>query len=1641
MKWENVSVFISNTFQDMHGERDYLVKEVFPELLAWCESRRLHMYDIDLRWGITREDSTSHNTVAACLHNIDKCRPFFICFLGQRRGWVPGSEDVSSGTSEEYPALPEYLGRTSVTEMEIEHALLAPMNRMYEGVLHNSEPCRRALFYFRTESCLGSIPAEELPVYQDTPENLARIREFKDVIRKGGYPVTEYDCSYERNLNGRGGLDNFTAVKEPLSRVILRQLKEQIAREFPDHMVSDDPGSDQAGAGSGSAGDPAGIQEEFIWREEQSYYPQKDDLDELRRYLLSDERKALCVTGKGGSGKTSLMCALAREYIGSRRFIPRFCGISPDSSDLYSLIAGILAECGLQAPATGQELCGNIDKYLRQIAAQQDTVILLDGLNQCSDGLRLLELLPHRLPEGIKIILSCKEESLDDEILTRIRAYENVRLWPLRTKCDENYKRGMIDRFLSQYLKKLDEDSIQLITHARGSDTPLFISVVLSELRVFGRFAEIEDQIRKFDGNTDGAFSEILSRLESESDEIGGIPLSRAVFGMLSCSRIGLSEEELVSAIHIRTGCEADAIRPLLRVLLRQVRPFLARRGQLYDFFHESFRIAAGAKYSSDALLFHSALADAFCAAVDPEEDNSYQCSSGRPYTEYPYHLVQADRKKELDSLVMDPVWIRNKMEVCGMQALLYDYDLAAGNRSCKLTGEALRLSAPIIMKDPSQLTEQLTGRLHPFKNQFSMIQGLLSELEDSREHFWLKPVNGAFTAPGESGLSFRSGKFAITAMCIHLGDLVCSDEMNRMAFYDRGTGEQLRLIEAEGDIIRCLATDGRLLYAGCGDGTVSVWQTQSGSCFKTLRVSDCALNDLRISENMLYAADESGNCIEYDLKQDEVTQKTATGKYPLLAVDADQGRLCFGGMNQRVELLGRDRHKTVWETGSGYTGKIVLDGSRLVYTTFYPRIFFRNLETGTLRTVDYADGNDFADPNNRIMNEWREKGPYIRDMIRFGENIAVATPFSVAVFPMDGAEEPTETFPCQDARTLSYADGVIYAGNGKGRIFSYSPGNAKAKETSRPTYPITSITRYGRHLAVASETELRLYDTETASEDAPLSPEPNGLSFMIPGFFTDVVPWKGGFTAGSFCEFTLWKGYDETKWSTLHQSLMLQEGINDNESPYGTKKMVPLRDHIAFLTRGHDIFVKTWQGSLSHDRLSGHNDFKRIRLITDTKSESTARFSAIAPLTGTVFAAASEKPRQLLIISGRSDGVSLLHTFPIQDRVLQMESTPDGLLYILCSDNVIKCLNPDTGKERVDLMTGTTLRIRLPGTPVDMAVTTARIYVSLKDGCLLSFDRKTGDLQYVLRSDSDISSLCCYEHMLYAGTETGRLMVFFEQNGSRPGSCAMPVIDSKDDESLAYKEKEEMIREMSGHLSPELAKELQKRAGIGAGNTSGAGADGRRPVRVLRDVPPDKDSDLLIRLRTVCMNIPLPATVLAVFLRQGLSQGWSTIRSAITWTSDNKLIAGFAVVMSILFLLFSVGLNTVHALSADIYYEDTKRWLRSYKLPVLDRYILPLVYILMAVPGILLAGTPDLATHALIFELSIPAMYTLFYFQGIDMFQRNGMTKRLSKDKTFISMEETFYNLRIAGVAIGFLLDAAAIWAVLFHPQWFSAM
>ena len=66
-RWRTVRVFVSSTFRDMHAERDYLARVVFPELRERMAKRNLHLVDLDLRWGVTEEEAEKGKTLEAIL--------------------------------------------------------------------------------------------------------------------------------------------------------------------------------------------------------------------------------------------------------------------------------------------------------------------------------------------------------------------------------------------------------------------------------------------------------------------------------------------------------------------------------------------------------------------------------------------------------------------------------------------------------------------------------------------------------------------------------------------------------------------------------------------------------------------------------------------------------------------------------------------------------------------------------------------------------------------------------------------------------------------------------------------------------------------------------------------------------------------------------------------------------------------------------------------------------------------------------------------------------------------------------------------------------------------------------------------------------------------------------------------------------------------------------------------------------------------------------------------------------------------------------------------------------------------------------------------------------------------------------------
>lgn len=81
----------------MHGERDIITRLVFPELNQRLKNRNVKVVPIDLRWGLTKEDTSDEGLGALehCLIEIDRSRPFFVMLSGNRYGWIPPNYRVS----------------------------------------------------------------------------------------------------------------------------------------------------------------------------------------------------------------------------------------------------------------------------------------------------------------------------------------------------------------------------------------------------------------------------------------------------------------------------------------------------------------------------------------------------------------------------------------------------------------------------------------------------------------------------------------------------------------------------------------------------------------------------------------------------------------------------------------------------------------------------------------------------------------------------------------------------------------------------------------------------------------------------------------------------------------------------------------------------------------------------------------------------------------------------------------------------------------------------------------------------------------------------------------------------------------------------------------------------------------------------------------------------------------------------------------------------------------------------------------------------------------------------------------------------------------------------------------------------------
>lgn len=595
LKSRVVRVFISSTFRDMQAERDELAKVVFPELKVFCRERGVEFVEVDLRWGVTEEQAQRGETLRLCLEEIQRCRPYFIGLLGERYGWVPAQ--LSQDDREDYPWLEQHRG-SSVTELEIMH-----------GVLNDPAMATRSHFYFRSPAYALARGADYA---SESPQATEKLRALKERIRHSGLPlVTEYP-------------DPQTVAKQ-----IGEHLRATIELEYPV-----DGGPTDLLEREAEDHEAFAVRRERVYIDRQDYYQRLDSFVEAN--IAPDATSAaLLVTGESGSGKSALLANWARRRRESHPddfLLLHFIGSTPASTDYEALLRRLMSELkrrfGLKddLPGETKALVRAFPNWLSNaaVAAKVNKLILvLDGLNQLEgrDAAPELGWLPVIFPANMRVIVSTLSgNSL--EAMGR-RPHAELRVEPLA----ESERAELIEEYLAQYRKQLTQECLERIAAAPACANPLYLRLLLEELRLFGLHEKLPERIEHYlqAETVEELFQKVLERLETDYDPVRrGVwnppeNLKKGMVGealsLIWAARRGLTESELLDLL----GNPPRAAWSPLYLALEEA--LVERRGVL-NFFHDYLCQAVESRYLEEVEVQKAArrkLGEFFFRRLDAE--------------------------------------------------------------------------------------------------------------------------------------------------------------------------------------------------------------------------------------------------------------------------------------------------------------------------------------------------------------------------------------------------------------------------------------------------------------------------------------------------------------------------------------------------------------------------------------------------------------------------------------------------------------------------------------------------------------------------------------------------------------------------------------------------------------------------------------------------------------------------------------------------------------------------------------------------------------------------------------------------------------------------------------------------------------
>ncbi len=691
------------------------------------------------------------------------------------------------------------------------------------------------------------------------------------------------------------------------------------------------------------------------------FVPRPDKVDEIVRALLGEGGKVgitavggkHAIHGMGGIGKTVLATAVARELAGqfADGVVWLTVGQEPSLTALQAEMGRAVGDRDVfENPRQGRA-------KLAELYADRAVLLVLDDVWDV-EHLRALDVVS---AQG-RLLVTTR----DRRILADLKGAAEHHLDVLPPE----QALALLASWTRMAADALPE-AAELVADACGR-LPLALAMIRAMVRAdevawtdaleLLQSADLDEIAHRF---ADYPYPDMLRSLEVSVRALD--PDLRARYRELAV----FPEDAAISQLAIQTLWGLSWVKTRRRIGKLNARSLLSRDQDGNVRLHDVQRMYV-LHETADVAPLHNKLVDGYAAQCAEGLAGGPGVEDGYFYRWLPYHLVNAGRIDQLQSLLADYTWLYGKLRAVGIAELMADFELVAGDEELQLVCGALRLSSHVLGHDPQQLPSQLIGRLGAFERAPNEpLAPLLAQCRGPHPHAWIEPLTPSLMPPGgplRCTLSGHTETVIDVAVSADGKRAISASLDNTLRLWELESGKELVTLSSREHAITAvvLTPDGRRAVSAFSDLSITVWDLESGQELVTLGSHQDKITTLTVTGDgkRVISASSDGTLKVWDLE----------GEREPYALVGHAGRITAAAVTEngkRVISASFDKTLKVWDLESGqelrtligHAGRITAvavteDGKRVVSASSDKAIRIWDLESGhALRTISGTMG------------------------------------------------------------------------------------------------------------------------------------------------------------------------------------------------------------------------------------------------------------------------------------------------------------------------------------------------------------------------------------------------------------------------------------------------------------------------------------------------------------------------------------------------------------------------------------------------------------------------------------------------------------------------------------------------------------